>query len=128
MIILCNHIMDLWKKVFRSELSFRKEGTCRRPLGLIRKSVKLRYCSGSSLPKVLSNTTAQKITADARKQKKSAVESKVWKTTDRFTGYYQKWHSDTDSPQKTARVSERLFQKTPLGSCYSRSSFLSNST
>ena len=70
MIILCNHIMDLWKKVFRSELSFRKEGTCRRPLGLIRKSVKLRYCSGSSLPKVLSNTTAQKITADARKQKK----------------------------------------------------------
>ena len=51
--------MDLWKKVSRSELLFLKEGTCRRLLGLIRKSVKLKCCSGSSLPKALSNTTAQ---------------------------------------------------------------------
>ena len=128
MIILCNHIMDLWKKVFRSELSFRKEGTCRRPLVLsgspqswdIVLEAVSRRCFQILLPKKSQQTQENK--------KKSAVESKVWKTTDRFTGYYQKWHSDTDSPQKTTRVSERLFQKTPLGSCYSRSSFLSNST
>ena len=34
------------------------------------KSLKLKYCSKSSLPKVLSNTTAQKITEDTRKVKK----------------------------------------------------------
>ena len=46
--------MDLWKKVWRSELSFRREGTWRRPKGLITKSLKLKYCSRSSLPNVLS--------------------------------------------------------------------------
>ena len=28
---LTNHIMDLWRKVLRSQLSFRRKGTCRRP-------------------------------------------------------------------------------------------------
>ena len=34
------------------------------------KFLKLKYCSKSSLPKVLSNTTVQKITEDTRKEKK----------------------------------------------------------
>ena len=57
--------MDLWKKVFRSELSFSWERTCRRPYGLITKSLKLKYFSRSSLAKVVSNTAAQKIIEDA---------------------------------------------------------------
>ena len=62
--------MDLWKGLLRSGLSFSREGTCRKPKGLITKSLKLRYYSRSSLPKVLSNTAAQKITENARKEKK----------------------------------------------------------
>ena len=37
--------MDPWKKVLRSELSFSREGNCRRPYGLITKSLQLKYCS-----------------------------------------------------------------------------------
>ena len=107
MIILCNHIMDLWKKVFRSELSFRKEGTCRRPLGLIRKSVKLRYCSGSSLPKVLSNTTAQKITADARKQKKNLQ----WRAKSERPLIVLQVITKNDTPIQTLLRKQREFQK-----------------
>ena len=61
--------MDLWRQVLRSELSFSRKGTCRRPEGLIAKSLKLKCCSRSSLPKVFSNTTAQIITEGARKEK-----------------------------------------------------------
>ena len=61
--------MDLWRKVFRSELLFSSEGTCRKPEGLIKKSLKLKCCSRSSLPKVLSKTAVQKLTEDARKEK-----------------------------------------------------------
>ena len=46
-----NHIMDLWRMVLRSELSFSREGTCSRLQGLISKSLKLQYCSRSSLHK-----------------------------------------------------------------------------
>ena len=54
----------------RSELSFSGEGSCRRPIPfLITNSLKLQYCSRSSLPKVLSNTAAQNITEEARKEK-----------------------------------------------------------
>ena len=54
----CNHLMNLWKKILRSELSFSREGTGRRPEGLITKSLKLKCSSRSSLLKVflLSNT------------------------------------------------------------------------
>ena len=61
--------MDLWRKVLRSELSFSREGTCRRPEGLITKSLKLQCRSSCSLPKMLSNIVAQKITEEARKEK-----------------------------------------------------------
>ena len=50
--------MDLWRKVLRSELSFSRDGTRRRPEGLITKFLKLKYCCRSSLPKVLLNTVA----------------------------------------------------------------------
>ena len=59
--IVCNHVMDLWKKVLRSELSFSLEGTCRRLQDLTSKSPKLKFCFRSSLLLVLSNTAAQKI-------------------------------------------------------------------
>ena len=62
-------MVDHWRKVLRSELSFSGEGICRRPEGLIISSLKLKCCSRSSLSKVLSNTAAQKITEDARKEK-----------------------------------------------------------
>ena len=68
MINTYNHIVDLWRKVLRSELSFSREGICRRPEGLITKSLKLQCCSRSILPKVLSNTGAPKI-IEARKEK-----------------------------------------------------------
>ena len=61
--------MDLWRKVLRSELSFSREVTCRRPKDLITKPLKLQCCSSCSLSKVLSNTVTQKITEEARKQK-----------------------------------------------------------
>ena len=62
--------MDLWRKVLRIELSFSSKGTCRRPYGLITKSLKKKCCSfRSSLPKVFSNKAVQKITDDARKGK-----------------------------------------------------------
>ena len=75
--IVCNQIMDLWRKVLRSELSFSREGIWRRLEGLITKSLKLKCCSRSSLPKMLSNTAAQKITEDARKEKNMHW---IWKT------------------------------------------------
>ena len=53
----------------RSGLSFSREGTCRRPYH-IAKSLELKYCFRSSLPKMLSNTAAQNITEHARKEKK----------------------------------------------------------
>ena len=57
------------RKVLRSELSFSREGTCRRPQGLITKSLKRQCCSRCSLPKMLSNIVAQNITEEARKEK-----------------------------------------------------------
>ena len=56
--IVYNQIMDLWKKVLRSELSFSRVGTYRRPKGLFFMSLKLKYCCKSSLLKVLLNTAA----------------------------------------------------------------------
>ena len=53
----------------RSEFSFSREGTCRRPSGLMTKSLKLQCCSRCSLPKMLSKTPAQKITEEARIEK-----------------------------------------------------------
>ena len=70
-------MVDHWRKVLRSELSFSGEGTCKRPEGLIINSLKLKCCSRSSLSKVLSNTAAQKITEDARKEKTSSEEQKL---------------------------------------------------
>ena len=64
--------MDLWRKVSRSELSFSREGTCRRPSlnqDLLTKYPKLKCCFRSSLPKVLSNIAAQKIIENARNEK-----------------------------------------------------------
>ena len=54
------------------------------------------------------------------------VEGKTWKTTDRLPDDYWKWHCTTDSHQKTPRVLGWSFQRTPLESCYSCFSFLSN--
>ena len=34
MVIVHNHILDLWEKAFRSQLSFSRVGTCRIPQGL----------------------------------------------------------------------------------------------
>ena len=59
MIIIYNHLMDLYKVVLGSELSFNREGTFRRPQGHITQSLNLKYCSRSNLTKVLSNTAAK---------------------------------------------------------------------
>ena len=59
--------MDLSGKVLRSELSFSRERTCRRPEALITKSLKLKFFSRSSLPKVFSNTATQNTVEGARK-------------------------------------------------------------
>ena len=62
--------MDLWKKVFGSELLFsRQQGTYNRPYSLITKSLKLKYCSRSSLGLVRPNKATQKIIEHAVKVK-----------------------------------------------------------
>ena len=61
--------MDLWRKVLRSELLFTREETCRRSSGLITKSLKLQCCPRCSLPKMLSNPDAKKITEEEKKEK-----------------------------------------------------------
>ena len=61
--------MDLWKKVFGSELLFSRQGTYNRPYSLITKSLKLKYCSRSSLALVRPNKATQKIIEHAVKVK-----------------------------------------------------------
>ena len=67
-------MMDIWKKVFGSELLISRQGTYNRPYSLITKLLKLKYCSRSSLALVSPKKATQKIIEHAMKVK-------IWKIT-----------------------------------------------
>ena len=115
--------MDLWRKVLRSELSFTREGTCRISSGLITKSLKLQCCSRCSLPKVLSNPDAKKITEEAKKEKNL---NWVAKTERSLTVCLTRIKNDTP-PQNISRkyqeLKDDLFKKHLWGAATCISAF-----
>ena len=71
--IAYNHIMDLYRKLLRSELSFSREGTCRR---FIIKSLKLQCCSLPSPKDVFKHSRPK----NHRRSKKKKTSSTLQKT------------------------------------------------
>ena len=72
----------------RSESLFSWKRTCRRTYSLIIKSLKLKYCSRSSVNKCLQKNM---LPISKRRPGKDSIEGKTWKTA----GYHN-WNFDTE--------------------------------
>ena len=115
-------ILQMTLRSSGSELSFNREGTCRRPYGLITKSLRLQCCSRCSLPKVLSNAAAQ-ITEEARKEKTCCG---VQKTERPLAVYTTINKNDTPTqalPRRHLELKDDLFKEYIWGAATSVSAF-----